>query len=114
MGTDPIKWLRFLDDVLMLWKGSREELDRFHHHLNNQMSGISFTMEASADSATFLDLQIYKGRRFQEEGILDIGRRPTHKHSFTTAPVTPSRLSRQSSGERSSEHLGAISIHHNY
>ena len=60
-GTEPIKWLRFLDDILMLWKGSREELDVFHQHLNNQMASIHFTMEASQDSAVFLDLKIQKG-----------------------------------------------------
>ena len=71
-GTQPVKWLRFLDDVLMLWQGSRGELDDFHNHLNRQMSSITFTMEASAESAIFLDLNISKGSRFREKGILDV------------------------------------------
>ena len=71
-GTQPIKWLRFIDDVLMLWSGSGEELQRFHDHLNNQMASIHFTMEASQQSAVFLDLKIYKGTRFTEKGILDV------------------------------------------
>ena len=71
-GTKPIIWLRFLDDVLMLWKGSREELDGFHTHLNNQMASIKFTMEASKESIVFLDLKIEKGPRFIQKGILDL------------------------------------------
>ena len=34
-GTPPLQWWRFLDDVLMLWDGSMEELHLFHQHLNN-------------------------------------------------------------------------------
>ena len=71
-GTEPTKWLRFIDDILMLWKGSREELDAFHQHLNNQMANINFTMEASSKSIVFLDLKIQKGTRFTEKGILDL------------------------------------------
>ena len=71
-GTPPIKWLRFIDDILMIWEGDRNELDAFHHHLNNQMAAIQFTMESSQDSITFLDLQISKGHRFSTSGILDV------------------------------------------
>ena len=71
-GTQPKLWLRFLDDVFMLWRSTREELDRFHHHLNQQMASINFTMECSLDKAIFLDLQITKGSRFSEKKILDV------------------------------------------
>ena len=70
-GTTPLQWLRFIDDVFMIWPGTREELNNFHNHLNSQMSTIEFTMEASEESATFLDLRIYKGARFRGLGILD-------------------------------------------
>ena len=80
-GTQPKLWLRFLDDIFMLWKSSRTELDRFHNHLNSQMSSINFTMECSEDRAVFLDLQIYKGSRFREKKILD-----TSLHVKTTNP----------------------------
>ena len=70
-GTQPTQWTRFIDDIFMIWKGSREELTRFHTHLNNQMNSIKFTMEASQESAVFLDLKIYKGHRFLQRGILD-------------------------------------------
>ena len=55
----------------MLWTGSLEELELFANHLNSQMSTIKFTMEASTDSVTFLDLKISKGPRFWNTGRLD-------------------------------------------
>ena len=70
-GTPPIKWLRFIDDILMIWGGGEEELSTFLHHLNSQMTAIQFTMEMSRYTITFLDLQIFKGSRFNNKGILD-------------------------------------------
>ena len=70
-GTDPLAWMRFLDDVLMLWTGGVEQLSQFLDHLNSQVSSIKYTMEYSQDKTTFLDLDIYKGPRFQETGRLD-------------------------------------------
>ena len=71
-GTHPLLWLRFLDDILMLWTGDQEELHSLLAHLNSLMSSIKFTMAQDQNSITFLDLEIYKGRRFQHQGVLDI------------------------------------------
>ena len=70
-GTQPLKWMRFIDDILMVWTGSATELVSFRDHLNSQMSSIKFSMEASTDSVTFLDLKIYKGSNFWNHGRLD-------------------------------------------
>ena len=72
-GTPPEIWLRYIDDIFMVWTGSKEELDEFHLHLNSQMASIKFTMKDSTTSAVFLDLNISKGNRFQQKGILDFG-----------------------------------------
>ena len=34
-GPHPLLWLRFLDDVLMLWNGDNSQLQSFLQHLNN-------------------------------------------------------------------------------
>ena len=83
-GTPPVSWLRFLDDVLMLWSDSQEKLDDFLEHLNNQMTHITFTMTHSLQSTTFLDLEIYKGTRFRRENILDtkLFIKPTNPQTF--------------------------------
>ena len=70
-GPAPALWLRFLDDVLMLWTSTSTTLDEFVAHLNSRMTSIKFTYKSSQTSATFLDLQIYKGSRFDLSGVLD-------------------------------------------
>ena len=80
-GTAPKAWLRFLDDVLMLWTGGREQLAEFLDHLNSQVSSIKFTLQYSMEKATFLDLDIYKGTKFRETGYLD-----TKLHIKSTNP----------------------------
>lgn len=71
-GTHTLLWLRFLDDILMLWTGDSDELQKFMDHLNGLMCIINFTLKQDKNSTTFLDLEVYKGKRFQEQGILDI------------------------------------------
>ena len=72
-GTQPTIWLRYIDDIFMIWTGSTEELREFHLHLNSQMSTIKFTITNSPTSVSFLDLKIFKGNRFERKGILDTG-----------------------------------------
>ena len=63
---------RFMDDTLVFWKGSMEQLETFIQHINTLHKTLKFTYEASNHSIQFLDLVIYKGKRFEETGILDI------------------------------------------
>ena len=83
-GTHPLLWLRFLDNILMLWTGNQEELERLLTHLNLMMKTIKFTMSQDSNSITFLDLEIYKGRRFAQKGILNIKPyiKPTNPQTF--------------------------------
>ena len=82
-GTTPSLWLRFLDDVLMLWTGGDRQLQDFLAHLNSQMHHINFTLQSSQESTTFMDLAVYKGHRFRKSGILD-----TKLHIKSTNPQT--------------------------
>ena len=83
-GPSPLLWLRFLDDVLMLWEGDDEQLSTFVQHLNNQMRAINFTMSKSQESITFLDLELYKDHRFRHSGILDtkLYKKPSNLQNF--------------------------------
>ena len=60
-GSHPLLWLRFLDDVLMLWERTDEQLAQFVQHLNSQMQAIKFTVSSSKQSITFLDLELFPG-----------------------------------------------------
>ena len=63
---------RYMDDTLVFWTGSLEDLQTFVQQVNTFHDILKFTYEASEDTVQFLDLVIYKGKRFKEKGILDI------------------------------------------
>ena len=53
-------WKRFIDDVLMLFKGSREECEELVDWLNSLMPGVvKFKFDFSYQKVEFLDLEIY-------------------------------------------------------
>ena len=52
-------WKRFIDDIFMLFKGSKEECEKLVHWLNSILPGvIKFKFEYSTEMVEFLDLQI--------------------------------------------------------
>ncbi|CAJ0929289.1 unnamed protein product, partial [Ranitomeya imitator] len=52
-------WLRFIDDIFILWKGTREECEEFFNNLNSNPFNIFLTYSLSASETTFLDLKIF-------------------------------------------------------
>ena len=61
-------WKRFIDDVFLLFKGTKEECGEFVEWLNSLMPGVvKFKFEYSDVKIEFLDLQIF------------IGNKPTHQ-----------------------------------
>ena len=55
----PKMWLRYVDDTFAIWPHGREELQRFHIHLNTQHPAIQFTMEEeSEERIPFLDVMV--------------------------------------------------------
>ncbi|XP_053372772.1 uncharacterized protein LOC123535916 [Mercenaria mercenaria] len=56
----PTLWLRFLDDVFMIWDHSLDELNSFVKALNELHSSIKFTYEISTKHVSFLDVDLTK------------------------------------------------------
>ena len=71
--TKPIEWKRFIDDIFSLWDSDKKEINLFIEQANNFHPTIKFTAEISDNETTFLDTIIFKGERFRNESILDIG-----------------------------------------
>ena len=53
-------WRRYIDDVLLIWKGTPSELNQFFIYVNSSTDYLSFTMECDNQSIDFLDLTIFK------------------------------------------------------
>ena len=88
-------WLRFRDDIFCIWLGSGDELNAFVHNANGVYPSFQFKVEWSLQSVHFLDLTVYKGPRFHNQGILDFATytKPTdtfqylHRKSCHPEPV---------------------------
>ena len=80
----PLLWVRYIDDVFMIWTHAREKLDHFLNDLNKLKERIKFTAEISTQACNFLDLTIYKSPSFLSTGTLStkIYYKPTNTFSY--------------------------------
>ena len=63
----PLIWLRFLDDIFMVWNHKEQEFHEFISKINKFHDTIKFTFNYSNKEATFLDVNI----KMKENGKLD-------------------------------------------
>ena len=68
----PLVWKRYIDDILCIWTGTRSELDGFLDRLNKAHRTLRFTWSSSNERIEFLDLNIFKGGKFNTTNHLDI------------------------------------------
>ena len=60
--SQPELYSRFLDDIFLIWCGSREELYEYQEYLNNLMPGIKVTLCIKHTVTEFLDTPSTKNR----------------------------------------------------
>ena len=51
-------WLRYIDDLFIIWQGSMEQAHRFVQQLGRNTQNLGFTHTISASELTFLDISI--------------------------------------------------------
>ena len=57
----PVVWTHYVDDTFIIWQHDKEELARFHQHLNQQSQSIQFTMEREKEGRiAFLDVLLFR------------------------------------------------------
>ena len=56
----PRVWIRFIDDIFMIWNHNLEALEEFITNLNDFHLSIKFTKEMSEFELPFLDTFVYK------------------------------------------------------
>lgn len=74
-------YLRFLDDIFIIWKGEEQELNKFFEYINNIHNTIKFTWEYSKTSINFLDTTIYINKRTKRL-CSKLYKKPTDKTSL--------------------------------
>ena len=69
----PFLWLRFVDDIFMIWTHGTLSLDNFIVHLNKCLPSINFTHEISPEQVPFLDTMAI---------ITNLYCKPTDAHNY--------------------------------
>ena len=76
---EPHKWLRFIDDIFMIWTEGPKKLKIFVDYLNNLHSTINFTCSHSPTNIPFLDVMVSIKGGFIET---DLYTKLTDKHQY--------------------------------
>lgn len=75
-------WLRYIDDVLMVWTGSVKQLEDFMSELNSNNQNIRLTYTYHPETLSFLDLSI---RRSGNEIVTSTFRKKTAANTLLSA-----------------------------
>ena len=75
----PLLYLRYLDDIFLIWQHTENELDEYLTHLNNCLPTIKFTLEKSRDSVCFLDTIV---KIVDNKIETDLYSKPTDAHNY--------------------------------
>lgn len=79
-GFKPKLWIRYVDDVFLIWNGGNDSILKFLDTINNLRPTITFTMEEEIDgSIPFLD---YRVIRDKDKLITEVYRKPTHTDQY--------------------------------
>ena len=68
-AIEPFLWLKFIDEILVVWPGLGERFPEFLDKLNVFHPSLKYTFEKSSTDLSFLDITIHKGTRFREGGV---------------------------------------------
>ena len=75
----PTLWVRYIDDIFMLWPHGPISLKSFLDHINNFHSTIKFSSSHSSEQIHFLDVMIHlKGNRL----ITNLYKKPTDRKQY--------------------------------
>lgn len=74
----PTCWLRFIDDIFMIWTDSQPNLETFLNNLQ-AFSTVNFTWQTSTEKIVFLDVEIKLKNGFLST---DIHIKPTNKQQY--------------------------------
>ena len=76
-----ILYLRYIDDLFLIWAGTKQQLEDFISNLNDQHPSITFSHKISKKSIDFLDTTVYiKNRRLHTT----IFTKPTETNRITS------------------------------
>ncbi|XDV16664.1 hypothetical protein PO909_016270 [Leuciscus waleckii] len=72
-------WYRYIDDIFLVWLGSKEELIDFNNYVNTRLPSIKFTLTYDVKVLPFLDVLV---RKVDNTLHTEIYRKETDRNSF--------------------------------
>ena len=75
----PILYVRFIDDIFIIWPHDRASLEEFINHLNTRVENFKFTHEISQDKVAFLDTVV---KISNNRITTDLYSKPTDSHNY--------------------------------
>ena len=81
-------WLRYIDNIFMIWTEGLDNLNIFIDYLNNIHSPIKFTSSHSSTNISFLDVSV----SLTNDGSMskDLYTKPTDKHQHLLYSINQS------------------------
>ena len=76
----PYVYLRYIDDIFIIWTGTEMQLQAFYNHCNQFHKSIKFTIEYSTEKITFLDTVVHRNN--DGKIVFDLYGKPTDKHCY--------------------------------
>ena len=75
----PYLWLRYIDDIFMIWTAGEQSLLEFLQWINQLQDNIKFTWDWSKRTINYLNVQI-----INNNGVIETNpyTRPTDKHQY--------------------------------
>lgn len=73
-------YLRYIDDIFLIWKGTKQELDQFIAEINTVHNTIKFDVNYSSSSVNFLDTTVTINPDYSIKTSLY--QKPTDRHNF--------------------------------
>ena len=109
LAQEPIQPLvrkHYIDDIQCIWVGTRSELEGFLDRLNKAHRTLKLTWSIGDERVEFLDLNLFKGGRFNTTNHLDMS---THFKKLTPSNtcifLLPPQRRLQSTGEKKSNQV---------
>ena len=80
----PTMYLRYLDDIWMLWDHGMDQFHTFFDRLNNHHPAVKLTARIEETEIDFLDVTVFKGPNLEQTGSLDtkVFFKPTDTHQL--------------------------------
>ena len=76
----PLLWVRFIDDIFLIWEHGMDKLNQFINHLNSVHNTIKFSCDHSITRVNFLDTWVIK----TPDGSIqtDLYNKPTDSNNY--------------------------------